>query len=67
MIIIKCNCGYEYGSKYNNDGDKILIGDKEFIYSDLKIPYQKEGDWPRCIEMKTIIICPKCGTLKINL
>lgn len=68
MIGNKCVCGYKYGSEYDEDGnEEIKYGDEEFIYSDTKVTYMKDLNWGRGVEAKSIIICPKCGTLKINL
>jgi hypothetical protein len=62
MIGTKCVCGYKYGIEYDENSNRIQVGDKEFIYSDLKIPFK--SDYHE--NYKTIIICPKCGTLKIE-
>jgi hypothetical protein len=64
---MKCICGYEHQSGYNEDTgnwEYNLIGDKPFIQSELKILYQ---DHYYDQKIKTIFICPKCGTLKIYL
>lgn len=59
---MKCVCGYEYNTKYEN-GKEILIGDEEFIPSKNSLTYRADKD----LCNKTIFICPKCGTLKIDI
>ena len=60
-MTIKCVCGYEYGSEYDDVGCEILHGDEEFIFTDNKVTYREDY----ADRAKTIIICPKCHTLKI--
>lgn len=60
---MKCICGYEYGATYNGDGKQILIGDIEFEIAEESI-YLKIGT---AYVKKSIFICPKCGTLKIDI
>jgi len=62
---MKCVCGYdEY--EYNNDGE-IINKKKEFIRSDMKIPFETDGNYYRQNKIETVYICPECGTLKISL
>jgi hypothetical protein len=57
---MKCNCGYE--REYDID-TKTWIGKEDFIYSDMKITYNNNYS-----EYKKIVyICPKYGTLKIDI
>jgi hypothetical protein len=67
---MKCNCGYEYEEGTRQDGTwGILIGHHEFKKSTLTITYNNEqGEWD-CDRLvnKIVYICPKCGTLKIDI
>ena len=58
--MIKCICGYKQG--YDIELQKN-IGDDEFILSELQLTY--EYDYTD--RKKAILVCPRCGTLKINL
>jgi len=58
----KCVCGYESGYDWENKKD---IGDEKFIVSDSQIVYDRDDYNPKRI--KYILICPKCGTLKIDI
>jgi hypothetical protein len=61
---MKCEaCKYEYTTTYNEDGKEILIGDQEFEYTETDAYIKIDN----CYIRKVIIICPKCGTLKIEL
>jgi hypothetical protein len=58
---MKCNCGYD-------DTDSVVtIGIEPFIRTELKVTYESEGDYYKNLNSRTVYICPKCGTLKINL
>jgi len=62
---MKCYaCNYEYEEDYSNGKYIITKGEKykEFICSDMKISFE------RCnrINVRTIYICPNCGTLKVD-
>lgn len=70
-----CICGYKYKrddwGRDNNGNIKYYpdAGEEKFIRSELKITInKKQGEWD-CdrISIKEVYICPKCGTLKIDL
>jgi rubredoxin len=67
---MKCEaCKYEYNVKYDEDGEEILIGNEQFISSELRITInQKQGAWD-CdrLSVETVWICPKCGALKVEI
>ncbi len=61
---MKCEaCKYEYTATYNEDGKEFLIGDREFECIDNSFFVKINNNYL----YKTIWICPKCGTLKIEL
>jgi acetone carboxylase gamma subunit len=60
---MKCVCGYEYSDDYDENGEQILIGDEEFLISKFELPYNQYED----IKIETVFICPKCGTLKVDI
>ena len=60
---MKCVCGYEYEEvRYQHDEDNIRVkGDEDFIR--IKVNFESE----RLDYRKDIFVCPKCGTLKIDI
>ena len=70
---MKCYaCNYEYEEEWIKKDDKgyttkIIKGDVKFIQTDTNIVYEDEGSYYNRIEKKSIIICPKCGTLKVDI
>lgn len=64
---MKCVCGYEYDYNFI-DGEKVVItGDKPFINSGLWAVFEIDDDYYPTVTRETIYICPKCGTLKIEV
>jgi len=76
---MKCAaCKYEYDHSTDWDAEPVIniktkkkehpnlnIGDKNFIESGLNAAWQDHRAWET--RMESIYICPKCGTLKVNL
>jgi len=61
---MKCACGYEYIENYDEEGVyRVLIGDKDFITTKLTLTYEENKD----IYIRIVCVCPKCGTLKIDI
>ena len=61
---MKCNCGFE--EKWNAE-KAVFEGGYQFIPSELKLSYETDGNYYRNMNSAVVYICPKCGTLKINL
>lgn len=56
---MECVCGYNV--------DYNIECDKDFIQSELKVSFEKDGNYHKIITSETVYICPECGTLKINI
>jgi hypothetical protein len=63
---MKCVCGYE-DFIYNEDESEIIKFNEDFIQSELKVVFEADGNYYRQLKSETVYICPKCGTLKINI
>jgi len=69
MKCFACDYAYEQdyisevpkGRRKERDVLKTIKGDVDFIRSDMKITYHDN------FQAHTIFICPKCGTLRINI
>ena len=69
---MKCVCGYKSGMSWEPiEGDESntelveIKGDKDdFICTRLNVTYEKRNF---NLTSQDVYICPKCGTLKINL
>lgn len=62
---MKCAaCGYFRGYNVEND---CIDGDSEFIGTEKHIYIEKDGNWSSYTERLEIIVCPKCGTLKVEV
>lgn len=66
---MKCVCGYEHGFKQNENGELIFCYGEygSFILSKIDIPYKVKGDFYEVLCNSSVWICPKCGTLKIQM
>lgn len=67
---MKCVCGYEHESGIDDNGvwQKNLIGDESFVVSETELKFNlsiRESVYSNVY--KKIYVCPKCGTLKIDL
>jgi hypothetical protein len=66
---MKCNCGFENEYITFENGQKGWSSETEFINTKLTITInERQGEWDHdrlCI--KHVFICPKCGTLKVDL
>ena len=64
---MKCfACNYEYEADYKNMEIVVLKGDEEFNY--LKGSFFINGsDYFRTPSEVTLYVCPKCGTVKIDI
>ena len=62
---MKCVCGYEHDTSWDDDGNMKDIGDEEFIYiSGHGLYIQGSGYYgDKKVELYA---CPKCKTLKIK-
>ena len=60
---MKCLCGYEYDFDFI-DGEKVIIkGDEDFLQSKTYVVVETFYQ----ISTKAIFVCPKCGTLRVDL
>ena len=64
---MKCTCGYESVIKYENFEKIVTKGDEEFMRTKFEISYDSENDYYSDLKSSPVYICPKCGTLKIDL
>ena len=54
---MNCICGYD-----DLDGHAFIRSELNIAYEDPKV-----DDWHNPTKIKPIFICPKCGTLKIEI
>lgn len=67
---MKCVCGYEYDYIYENESEEAIVGDngdEPFINSGLYAVFETEYGRISMTKKETVYICPKCGTLKIEV
>ena len=65
---MKCICGYKHGWIWINDEHIEVKGEHgEFRQSHLELPLTQGDYYSSYISMKTIYICPQCGTLRVEL
>ena len=68
-MILTCACGYKAGrgdvfDEEEGTVDIIEEGDEPFVKSKMKMYLGSKYGFP---EFRIVYICPKCGTLKINI
>lgn len=62
---MKYVCGYD--EYIYNDDDEIAGKNENFIHSHMTISFETDGNCYRQNKVEPIFICPKCGTLKVNI
>ena len=69
---MKCVCGYECVVIVEDCCDfnpQFEVGNREFFKANLTLTInEKQGDWDHDrLVFKDVYVCPKCGTLKVDI